>query len=332
VLIRKPILYRILFASIAVTFCMALAFRPIPDIVANNDTGRYVEHQTDACKAPILRDDELTLSQKMFNLYARPVCWTGQPRVFMFWAALALPLALLLFGDWRTGSSVVLATGLLLSVSGFEIMTNALRQGAATILLLGALSLRRYNLRIAALIGALMMHDSSWFFAPLIFMVNRDRVSNFLSMSSKVFWTVGVIAGTAYFLTHRFEVQSLGAAEFIPFLLQRYSETKAWQFTVFMALPAYLVFFVRTVDAKGGVSRDEKTVLWYTTALYCLSVIMIPGIAYRYTMTACALQVVMTMKANNLSFKSSVVIGIGLVGHFVLYALFSNNVWGELHA
>jgi hypothetical protein len=331
VLVRRSILFRIIFAVVALGYCIALSFRPIPAIDADNDTGRYVEHQTEACKAPILQDDEIILSQKMFNLYSRPVCWTGEPRVFMLWAALALPLALLLFGDWREGSCVVLAVGLLLSVSGFEIMTNALRQGAATILLLGALSFRRYNLRIVTLIAALMMHDSSWFFAPLIFMVNRDRVTHTLSKLSKVLWAVGVIACATYLLTHRFEVQALGSADFISFILQRYSETKGWQFTVFVALPMYWIFFVRAISAKGGVSRDEKTVFWYTTALYLLSVMTIPGIAYRYTMTACILQVVMAMKAKNLSLKSSVAISLGLVGHFILYAVFSHNVWMDLH-
>src|SRR5947209_12993896 len=124
----KACLYRSVFLLLTLVSCTTLALRPIPSLSSSNDTGRYVDFQEQACRAPILGSGNIGLSLRVFNFIFRPACWTCEPRVFLFFVAMALPLALLWSEGWANVAVFVWAIGILISAIGFELQTNALRQ------------------------------------------------------------------------------------------------------------------------------------------------------------------------------------------------------------
>jgi EpsG family len=320
----NPSRERRFFGYLSLLLCVIFAYRPIPALEDTNDTGRYVAFQQDACGSAIA-DDDSSLQQWTFNVLLRPTCVSRGPRLFLFVVSAALPFALLAFGNWNPKGAVFLAAGFLISVVGFELSTNALRQAVSLAFLLAALSLNGRILRLLALCVAVLLHTSSWIFLPWVFFLKSDGL-RFLKVRLRsvllgisALWLVWYFA--APYLLPR--IEDAGT------LLEAYNDVYDTEvrlaFLVFMILPVAWVFGVRWADARKNLPRAEVLTFCYSAAVLLVTIAFFPMITYRVAMTAVVLQLFVAMKSN-VSARSGAWISSGLVAHFLIYVAISPNV------
>ncbi len=333
----RALLHRLIFAGFAILICSALSFRPIPTTSAPNDTGRYISDERDACSMAVLAERSSPLPLRVFEVLTRPVCWTGEPRLLLFFASLAVPLGLVLFAEWETEGALLIGSAYLFSAVGFELMTNALRQGVSLGFFCGAVTLRRKILSIPLVCAAVLLHDSSWVFFPLLFILDRTLIPRFRSKLVSVLFLATLFASAAYLVFTRFAAELAGAKPLLEIFTKRYQADVTTGFLLFMISPVVWVVISRFADGKAIrdvnaiLSRDEKVTFLYSVAVMVITASFFPVIMYRFAMTALVLQLLVTMKAQNLALKSSLLMMFGLVGQFIVYACVSNNVWNVLH-
>lgn len=327
----RALVRRLVFAGLSLFICAALSLRPIPTTSAPNDTGRYVSDQRDSCSMSVLANQSNSLPIRMFEVLARPVCWTGEPRFLLFLASMAVPVALIVFADWESDGALLLGIAYLLSAVGFELMTNALRQGVSLAFYCGAVTLKKKTLSLPLIAAALLLHDSSWVFVPLLFMLDKTLIPKFRSKVSSAFFVVILLSLAAYLIFTRFAGELAGAKSLLDIYTEKYEAEVTKSFLLFMISPILWIVVSRFADGKPRLSKDEKITFLYSAVVMALAVSFFPVITYRFAMTALVLQLLMAMKAPNLSLKSSVLILFGLMGQLIVYACVSTNVWNVLH-
>lgn len=343
----RAAILRLIFAACAISVALGLSFRPIPSDDAPNDTGRYVGNQLQACALPasgnssVTHDSTvaihsawgtlpgagepfMTVPMRAFNLLMRPACVGGNPRLFLFWAAMALPVALLLFANWNLEGTLLLAGGMLFSTVGFEFMNNALRQGVGMAFLMGGFYYQNRFAKWSALLAALVLHDSNWFFVPLALLIAYSTGTR--SMKTMLLWALPILAGLGCLFILRFissfDLLSTGFSIYE----ERYAEEASVPFLLFIISPVIFVFVIRLLDRNSKATNVEKITFWYSMALLTLSIVVFPAITYRFAMSAITLQVFMAMRSSSLSVRSGGVIAFGLISHFMIYAAFAKNV------
>jgi|ERR1700677_467181 EpsG family len=327
---NKAIRLRRLFAYLALAVCGALAFRPIPGLLDSNDTGRYVTFQEDACQSSV-SDDDSGIQQWTFDLLARPACLSGGPKLFLLLVGGALPVAFIIFGEWRAEGALLLGAGLLLSVVGFELATNAMRQAVSLSFLLAAISLDNKIGRLLALCLAVLLHVSNLIFVPWVFLLNREewRLPKLKAYMLVLLVLVAAI-GWHYFKTDIAD-QMYSGATLLQAFQDIYEEPLSPGFLIFMVLPLCWVFGVRWFSSKVPLPRGEKVTFFYSAIIIALTIAFFPMITYRLAMTATVLQMFVAMRAVDLSFESGAWISTGLAAHFLIYAFVSQNVRAVLH-
>jgi hypothetical protein len=326
---NRAVFLRLIFAACAVLVSLAMLFRPIPSITAANDTGRYVANQLQACSLPALEDDSGTMAERAFYLLMRPTCLGGTPRIFLFCVAMAVPVALLVFANWNREGTLLLASGMLISTVGFEFMTNAMRQGASMFFLLGGFYFKKRLPKIAFVVTALLLHDSSWFFAPLVILLAYGTGG--LRKKTILLWAIPVLAGAGYLFTLRFLSENVQLSTLFGLYSERYTEQLSMPFLLYIILPLFLVFGLRNSNRKDKPSKEERIVFWYSAALLALSIVIFPSITYRFAMTGITLQLFMAMRSSKLSVLSSASIGGAFIAHFMIYVFISKNVMAVIH-
>jgi hypothetical protein len=323
---------KVIFVAAAILYCAALSLRPIPKTTANNDTGRYVANQEEACRFAVLADDSEALPQRAFNFVVRPACLGEENRFFLFFVAIILPISFLLFGQWDHDAAVFLVLGLLTSAVGFELSTNALRQSVSLAFLLASISLRGRVPRFAALVCALLLHDSSWIFIPCVLYINRRRTK---ATRSRILIVVALLIVAAilgfYTVDQRFGGQLQEGSSPIDLFTARYGDEASFAFLAFMILPICWIYAVRKLGSSVEISREEKMTFFYSLAILAITAILFPAITYRFAMTAMVLQLFMAMRAADLSMNSGIQIFAGLFVHFLIYAGLSPNFWTVLN-
>lgn len=319
---------RLLFLMIAVAVCSLLSLRPIPDVTADNDTGRYIETFHEVCNMPVSFDWTNRVTLETYNLFVKPTCMVESNFSYMFLFAMPVPFALFIFGAWGRGS-LLIACSFLLSFTCFEFMTNALRQSASVFFLLGAFAyIGRPKLQIFYGVIALLLHDSSVAFIPLLFLLNyvssndiRLRtVLGYLLLSVGVFGVALVSLNTVY----------LGGEgdliDLYNIFQKKYEDGPTVWFQLFVVLPAFWVFAIRWLDNKASVSLDEKIVIAYSALIFAVTILFFSYITYRFAMTAVTIQLFLAMRDNKTPFRTPVWLSVGLVLHMLVYAAFSKNV------
>jgi len=331
-LINKTTLFlRFLFGLIAVLFCAILSFRPIPSIYDPNDTGRYVSMFHQACNMPVSFDWGGNISHESFNILTFPVCGMGEDRFFLFLTSVIVPLTLLFWGRWTRGGMLV-GLSLILSVIGFELMTNALRQGASLFFLVGAFALNKHKVwQLIAVVLAMFLHDSSWVFLPLLLAISYEKYHLWKLQSRFTAFILLMIILLPYLLALRYVGQFDDTDSAIEFYSISYENALTVAFLIFFILPVYWVFAVRMVVSEFGVSMGEKAMLIYSSLVIIITVLFFPNITYRFAMTSMVLQLFMAMVAVDRSVKIGVWIFAGLVIHFAIFSVVSPNVWNVLN-
>jgi hypothetical protein len=345
---KQAAILRLVFATCAILVSLVLSFRPIPDWNSFNDTGRYVSNQMQACALPasgsssVIHDSSLVLYSSFANLSAagdpsltlsmrawdwlnRPACLGGSPRIFLFYTAMAIPVGLLLFANWNREGTLLLACGLLISTLGFELMTNALRQGVSLAFLFGAFYFEKRLPKFGMIVIAALLHDSNLIFAPLAIMVAYGTTGT-TKKKAIILWAIPALVVGSYLFIARLLAKYGQLLKAVQSYTEAYSDKPAPLFLVFMISPIIFVFLIRCLDHEGRATREEWMVFGYTMAILVVTTLVFPFITYRLAMTGAVLQVFMAMRASTLSVRSGMWISGGLVVHFVVYALVSVSV------
>lgn len=326
---RRAALLRLSFILIAFLWISLLTLRPIPGVHALNDTGRYVASQMDSCSTSISEIDTSNLAWRSFDLIMRPACVFAEPHLFMFATSLALPLGLLLFADWSRQGTLIISSALMVSMAGFELMTNALRQGVALPFLLAGFYFDKKLPKFIFLGIAMLLHDSNWFFAPLAILIAFQ--SGLISKKALAAWFLPVLAGVVYlFYVRFFSVFGTTVAMF-DFYSMSYSDRPNLSFLIFVLLPIGWIFFTHALLDRAGVSREEQTTFAYLAVVLVGSALLIQDITYRFTMTGIVLQAFTATRSRRFSLRTAIVISAGLIVHFLIYALVSKNVMGVIN-
>lgn len=344
---KKAALLRLIFATCAIVVSIALAFRPIPSLGDTNDTGRYVANQVQACALPfsgssaVTHDNSfvlhaaydnllaagnpsLTLSARAWDWLNRPACLGGSPRVFLFYVAMAVPIALLFFANWDHEATLLLALGFLLSTVEFDFMSNALRQGVGLVFLMAAFYFKKRLPKFIAIAAALILHDSNWVFAPLVVLVAYSAGT--ISIRMVLRWAIPLLAAAGFLFSLRFLSRFGQLSRAVTAYVAEYADKPSLWFLLFMISPLFFAFLIRFLDRRAKATREEHITFWYSTAILALSIVIFPYITYRFAMTGIVVQVFMASRSANISLRSATLICVGFVMHFMIYAAFSRNV------
>lgn len=319
-------LERALFALVAAAFCILLSFRPIPDIGSKNDTGRYIDHLHQYCSGAIEeRFIAKDVSYRIFFTVMSPACWVESDGLFLFEAALFLPLGFLLFARWRKGS-FLWSTSLLLSVFGLELMTNALRQSLGMLLFFGAVTFGRANRTKALLLGLLAVaaHTSVLAFYPLLFwMVSARSAKKWLIASGGIVLLAGigcVIVLKIPVFEFIKSVDKLRATYSI-----MYEEELKRSFILFMVLPLFFVYGLRFLFNRESVDSDERKAIIYSSALLLLIYIFFPYITYRFAIFSFAIQIFLITRSERPSLAAGGYALCGLMMHLSFMLTLSSH-------
>jgi len=278
---RRQLLEWSLFAVTALLFCLLLSFRPVPGLVNVNDTGRYVQAFHQYCTvSEIAQAASQEASYIMFYATTLPACLAKSDGIFLFEVAAFLPLIFLLFVKWRNGT-YLWACSLMFSVTGLEMMTNALRQSLGTLLCFGAIALWARHRVIAFLMvaAAVAAHISVLFYIPLFLWFAGARVSKRLLIIGGV--ALVLLCIVFYAPINAFINDTMDSYTFYSAI---YADPLSSSFILFIILPMFWVYVVRHYHARKHISIEEKTALLYSTALLLICFFAFPAILYRFAL------------------------------------------------
>lgn len=316
----------VVFLLLAVLVCGLLTLRPIPSIYANNDTGRYVDTYHQVCRAPVSFDWSNRLTWETYNLFTIPVCLVENNTIYLFIFAIPVPLAFFMFGIWRKGS-LLMACAYLFSFACFEFMTNALRQSASLFFLLAAFAyIGRTKYQLLFGVAALLLHDSSMSFIPLLLLLNYLKTNDIRLGAGFVYSlvAVGLVSLALFSLSSVYLGGEGDLGDLYDIFQHKYEDAQSVWFQFYVALPVVWIFFSRWFNDKAAISIEERIAFGYFLVIFVTAVFMFPYIPYRLAITATTLQVLLAMR-NNKSARAPVWIFVGLILHFLVYAIFSAN-------
>jgi len=313
---------KLAFISIALTVCLAASLRTIPSLVDSNDTGRYVFEFNRLCTQQgmaIEQPDKI-----VYYEIVRPICITRSERIYLFVAALPLPLSLLLFGKWRR-NTFIWAFALFFSVSAFELATNALRQGASILFLIWSLYLVSNRKKIAGIIIWLLsfaVHISAAIYGPLIYFyhleINKGEKNTrkiyirhalliaLFGLASVIF--IRVITLYLVDLTRIYSTYRL-----------YYEEEKSVLFILFMVAPTIMVYLVRLIIDRNKITKIETYAFMYSSFVILATILVFPAIAYRLTMTSFVIQAYLALSAKERTGLAGSIVAILSIAHLLIF-------------
>ncbi|MFH2123681.1 MAG: EpsG family protein [Pseudomonadota bacterium] len=322
----------LLFALTATIFCLVLAFRPIPTIDSDNDTGRYMHMLHLYCAGSVgEKIANRAISFAMFNAITSPACLFKSDGFFLFEVAAFLPLMFLLFAKWRKGT-FFWACSLMFSVFGLELMTNAMRQSFAMLIFFGAIALFQRNRFMALLLGliAVVAHTSTVAFFPFLLWIIGVRLSKKEKLMGMVgLLSLGIVISLAFYASIIESIQSLN--EWGMFFGEMYSEELTPPFILFMTLPLYWVYGVRYFFVRNNISSDERKGVVYSTGLLLICFFLFPSITYRFAICAVALQIFLVTHSETPDLKAGRYALIGLLVHLFVMLAVSNHFAVLIH-
>lgn len=326
-IVRTGCRSRIIFLLSAFAVCLLLSFRVIPDIEADNDTGRYVLEFENVCENIETEISRNSISWQSFNLISSSVCFADSKALFLLLTSAALPLSFLIFSSWKRGN-LLLGIGFLLSTFSFELMTNALRQGLSLFFLIGAFSNFNKYWKLAFAFAAVLLHDSSWIFAPLliIFMLMEINFSEAYRKKLKFYIILCLIA--VFFLGYIifFFQYPAGFLDFWSVFSEKYAEPQNIYFSIFMIMPIFWNYLIRSFEFNSTVNNFEKITFVYILLLLISILTFMPFITYRFILSAIVIQTYIIMQQSKISLMGSILIAAGFIVHMLVFLAVGSNV------
>lgn len=324
--IKHPLLGQYLFTLFAAVFCLALSFRPIPQIDNANDTVRYVQDLHLYCAGSIeniLLDKEI--SYVLFYIVNSPACLFKVDGIFLFEVAAFLPLMFLLFAKWKNGTALW-AGSLMLSVYGLELMTNAMRQSFAMFIFFAAIALlpRSRIMALSLVIIAGLAHTSVLAFLPLLMWMAGARISRkLLVVGGVILLMLGLLA---LFVLRAQTLELFQSTEELRRVYSlMYADELKVPFVLFIIMPLYWVYGIRYFRERKNITSDERKGAVYSTGLLVISILWTPYITYRFAIFAVALQIFLATRSESPGSVSGGYVLLGLLAHLVFMLVVSNH-------
>ncbi|MEO0096417.1 MAG: EpsG family protein [candidate division WOR-3 bacterium] len=332
---RKFFIEWLLFALLSTTFCILLSFRPIPSEGHENDTGRYVREFRNYCYTGSIEKELLhqDLSFQIFYTAVFPACLIKSDRFFLLEVSTFVPLAFLLFAKWRNGT-FFLAASLTFSVFGLELMTNAMRQGFATLLFLGSVGLMGRHRKVALLMAIMagVAHISALAFFPFLLWISWKE----LSPREKYMWSMVLPMVLLFLFSINHEIIEVVSAlnEMFKSYKEIYSLELKKSFLIFMLSPLYWIFAVRYLShkiSKINIEMSEKRAIIYSSFILVTSYLIFPYIIYRIVIFAVPLQIFLAARSSKGAILTNGVIFFSMVIHLIFMIIATDHFDGLLY-
>ena len=259
----------------------------------------------------------------MYNLTG--ACLFQSDRFFLFVSAFMVPAAYLWFARWKRGDWLI-ASAAMLSVYGFELMTNALRTGFALFFFFGALHSGRSRLFTSAALFAIagLIHNSLLVFFPLLYYQWRVSLPGRTMQLMSVLFVllVGLMA-----LTNPLGINGLISS--ILDLTESYSVIYAIDlnasFLIFMVAPLLIVFLARATFAWSHLTRIEIISFLYSSLLIAFTFVFFRYVTFRLAMISVPIQIfLITQSGTSTLTVNKIIFGI-LVVQLLTMIVLSNN-------
>ncbi len=195
--------------------------------------------------------------------------------------------------------------------------------------LLGALYFKNRFLKFSVCIVSLLLHDSNWFFIPLVLLLSYN--SRAFSKRAALYWSIPMVAGVGYLFVLSILSRFGEASRILGFYENSYAEANSIPFLLYIISPLFLVFAVPRLCGEANPSREERIVFWYSVIILAVSISIFPAITYRFSMTVITLMVFVAMRSSRISVRSGAFIAYGLTAHFMIYAFWAKNVMAVFH-
>lgn len=320
----------LLFALLSTTFCILLSFRPIPSEGHKNDTGRYVREFRNYCSAASIEKKlpHRDLSFQIFYTAVSPACLIKSDRFFLLEVSTFVPLAFLFFAKWRNGT-FFLAASLTFSVFGLELMTNAMRQGFATLLFLGSVGLMGRHRKVALLMAIMagVAHISALAFFPFLLWISWKE----LSPREKYMWSMVLLMVLLFLFRSNYE-SIIDAVSALNKMLENYKEIYSLElktsFLIFMLSPLYWIFAVRYLShkiSKINIEMLEKRAIIYSSFILVTSYLIFPYIIYRIVIFAVPLQIFLAARSSKGAILTNGVIFFSMVIHLIFMIIATDH-------
>jgi hypothetical protein len=330
-MVKRPnLIARLTFGIIALLFCGLVALRPIPnELEEGNDTGRYIVRFYNQAEKSLSLNLEESISWQSFDLLMTPAVWVDSDWFFLFLTALAVPLGILLFGTWQQGT-FILSLAFLFSVSSFEFMTNAMRQGCSLFFLLAAFWCNKKLFpQIIFAIIAVLLHDSAVVFIPLLLGLKIAEQSSHQWRSWIIYIIVAIGIIGLFLASQRYLYsveQIIDSSTLFEIMKDKYVEVPSFWYLLYMVAPVLWVFCVRAVSVTNRISKEELFTFIYLIFIFTITYIIFPYITYRFAMTGTVLQLFLAMKAIDSNIRINTIIVSGIFIHLIIFLVFSNHI------
>lgn len=306
----------------ALFYCLLIAFRPLPNIYDDNDTGRYVEAFHEYCNgSEFIASEGREISYNLFYWVTSPPCLVGSERLFLLEVALFVPLIFLLFVKWREGICLW-AYSLIFSVAGLEMMINAFRQSFATLLFFFAIAMVKRHNFLALILTAIaaFAHSVAFIYSPLlIWMILRYLSTKTLLFSGLIF----LILSAIFYKSIEVYIEW-----FIDSLLNQlvfYEQVLNPSFIALISLPIFFVYGIRHFRIKEDALIEEKTTFLYSVAILLISYIYFPAILYRLAIFGVAIQIFLAARSDQQDIISGRLVLFSSLAQLTVMFIYSNN-------
>lgn len=296
---------------------MAMAYRVTPRWGAENDTARYLDGMFRYCEGRMPNTEIFGQLPNTILLNIGTLgCTLPSENFFLFVLALFTPLPLLLCCSWSRGSWQW-SWGLLLSVYGLELMTNAMRQSLGMAFFMVGLACLHQKKRLGLILGCVgaVIHLAVLPYLPLLVLLVAHRQAREGGKKS-AFWAVsaGTVCTGVYLAN--FGGEPVGVfVEVVAGFRVKYAEILGPDFLLFMVAPLILLQGSRYLDLKKFIVTPELLVALYSTMIIVASLIYTPYITYRLAIFAVPLQIFMVCLADDDKRRSGAVAFVGLCAH-----------------
>ena len=307
------------FALFGVGIALFLMLRPIPSIYASNDTGRYVAELHYFCRGQL--DDvggQLRQMGRSLMYELTAACLFKAERFFLFIAALSFPAAFLCFSRWKAGDFII-AISAIMSVYGLELMSNALRSSLALFFFLGALRFGKEKLSWSSVlfIMSAILHSSMIIFFPILYFQWRGSEKRKLVNLATVLVVSGLglysLFNSSLLAAYFQEISSTGQT-----LTAIYDQEVNILFVSFITLPLLVIFYLRKLVDKSGMSKIEYITFYYCVLTIFVSYLIFPIVAYRFALVSVPIQLFAITQSEVRSVRSAKLILVALAIHLAI--------------
>jgi hypothetical protein len=264
---RQIFIQKYFFLILSLIVATIVSIRIIPDTNHNNDTGRYIKRIYDI---NTINEYKTPITEIIYYKIMRSVFSKTPVRSYLFFSAIIIPFILIFFIKCNNGD-IWLLLAILLSVSYFELTTNALREGIGIVFIIIGIKYRSNKIcSYVFLVFSVLIHHYALLYLCFYFIIDSE-----LFKIKKIIIKIVLISILIYYI------------EIIKMLYNLYSSIyesgKDIVFNMFMVLPILMIkiFIWRFRHTCSEVNQ----LINYISFLILFAILQAPAIMYRLTVS-----------------------------------------------